>query len=104
MGEAMATKLSSAIDIVIINAGYFPDIHETITDPKNVLRFDEELKQIDVCALGPLRTVSALHKTGKLKTDGTSRVCIISSQAGSAEWRFTQNAGKGGDYGHHMSR
>ena len=25
-------------------------------------------------------------------------------QAGSAEWRTTQNAGKGGDYGHHMSR
>ena len=28
----------------------------------------------------------------------------ISSQAGSVEWRFTQNAGEGGDYGHHMSR
>ena len=29
---------------------------------------------------------------------------IISSQAGSAEWRKTQNADEGGDYGHHMSR
>ena len=29
---------------------------------------------------------------------------VISSQAGSAEWRTTQNAGAGGDYGHHMSR
>ena len=29
---------------------------------------------------------------------------IITSQAGSAEWRFTQNADAGGDYGHHMSR
>merc|ERR1711871_1814603 len=29
---------------------------------------------------------------------------IISSQAGSAAWRPTQNANEGGDYGHHMSR
>ena len=28
----------------------------------------------------------------------------LSSQAGSAEWRTTQNANEGGDYGHHMSR
>ena len=28
---------------------------------------------------------------------------VVSSQAGSAEWRFTQNP-EGGDYGHHMSR
>jgi NAD(P)-dependent dehydrogenase (short-subunit alcohol dehydrogenase family) len=31
-------------------------------------------------------------------------VVIISSQAGSVEWRSVQNASKGGDYGHHMSR
>lgn len=29
---------------------------------------------------------------------------MISSQAGSVEWRSVQNANKGGDYGHHMSR
>merc|ERR1712166_590347 len=29
---------------------------------------------------------------------------IITSQAGSAEWRTTQNNNEGGDYGHHMSR
>ena len=28
----------------------------------------------------------------------------LTSQAGSAEWRSTQNKGEGGDYGHHMSR
>lgn len=28
----------------------------------------------------------------------------MTSQAGSCEWRKTQNAGNGGDYGHHMSR
>ena len=30
-------------------------------------------------------------------------IVVITSQAGSAEWRFTQNP-EGGDYGHHMSR
>jgi len=29
---------------------------------------------------------------------------VISSQAGSAEWRRTQNKDVGHDYGHHMSR
>ena len=33
-----------------------------------------------------------------------SKAIIISSQAGSVEWRSTQNANAGGDYGHHMSR
>jgi NAD(P)-dependent dehydrogenase (short-subunit alcohol dehydrogenase family) len=33
-----------------------------------------------------------------------SKVVIISSQAGSVEWRSVQNASKGGDYCHHMSR
>ena len=28
----------------------------------------------------------------------------LPSQAGSVEWRTTQNKGEGGDYGHHMSR
>merc|ERR1719454_726972 len=32
-----------------------------------------------------------------------SRIVIVSSQAGSAAWRFVQNP-EGGDYGHHMSR
>lgn len=102
--EGMAARIEGKLDIVIVNAGYFPDIHETLTDPENPLRFDEELKQIDVCALGPLRCTYALHKKDRLKTDGSSRVIIISSQAGSAQWRFTQNQDKGGDYGHHMSR
>ena len=67
--------------------------------------------QIDVCALGPLRITSALYKAGLLKKDGKpGKVIIITSQAGSCEWRFTQNpTPKPGDefhgnYGHHMSR
>ena len=65
------------------------------------LNFDEQLKQIDICALGPLRVTSALFNAGLLG-DGAKAV-IITSQAGSAQWRFTQNP-EGGDYGHHMSR
>ena len=50
-----------------------------------------------------MQVTAALRNAGKL-VDGQSRVVIISSQAGSVEWRKTQNAGQGGDYGHHMSR
>jgi len=84
-----------AFDIVINNAGYFWEPHETLDN----MNFEEQLKQIDICALGPLRVSWALLKAGLVK--GT--VIIITSQAGSAQWRFTQNP-EGGDYGHHMSR
>jgi len=100
--EEMAKAIAAPVDIIIVNAGYFPDIHETLTDGENPMNFEEELKQIDVCALGPLRSIYALHKAGKI-VSGT-QVIIISSQAGSADWRTTQNADEGGDYGHHMSR
>jgi NAD(P)-dependent dehydrogenase (short-subunit alcohol dehydrogenase family) len=93
----MATQLKSPCDYVIFNAGYFPEITDTLATPE----LEEATKQIDVCALGPVRCVSALKGANLLS--GT-KVAIISSQAGSAQWRFTQNAGKGTDYGHHMSR
>jgi NAD(P)-dependent dehydrogenase (short-subunit alcohol dehydrogenase family) len=100
--QAMVETLDAPIDCVINNAGYFPDIHETITDPENPLNFEEELKQIDICAVGPLRVCSALYQGAKL-AEG-AKLIIITSQAGSAAWRTTQNAGEGGDYGHHMCR
>ena len=60
---------------------------------------------------GPLRVTNALYKAGLLKRDGKSgKVIIITSQAGSCDWRFTQNptpepgAEFHGNYGHHMSR
>jgi len=89
-----------ALDYVINNAGYFYEPKETILD-KN-LNFDEQLKQINICALGPLRVNSAAVTTGAL-AEG-AKLIIITSQAGSAEWRSTQNKDAGGDYGHHMSR
>jgi len=94
---AMAAKVEGPIDFVLHNAGYFTEEKETLDN----LLDQEALKQIDICAMGPLRVVSALKQAGKLSG---SKVCIISSQAGSAEWRKVQNAGGGGDYGHHMSR
>ena len=92
-------KDQGSCDLVINNAGYFYGPEEKVLD--DTLNFDEEWKQIDICALGPLRVTSELVKAGAIKDGG--KVVIITSQAGSAEWRFTQNP-TGGDYGHHMSR
>lgn len=56
------------------------------------MNFEEQLKQIDICAVGPLRVSQTLFKAGLIK----GSVVIITSQAGSAEWRFTQNPEGGG--------
>mmetsp|Transcript_15716 Transcript_15716/g.47686 ORF Transcript_15716/g.47686 Transcript_15716/m.47686 type:complete len:313 (-) Transcript_15716:281-1219(-) len=98
--KQMVQKLEKPVDIVINNAGYFYGPQELVLE--DTLNFDEELKQIDICAVGPLRVNSALINAGKL-TPG-AKIIIITSQAGSCEWRTTQNADQGGDYGHHMSR
>jgi len=82
-------------DLVINNAGYFWEQHETLQN----MNFDEQLKQINICGIGPLRVCWALLKEKLVK----GSIVIITSQAGSAQWRFTQNP-DGGDYGHHMSR
>lgn len=89
-----------ALDVVINNAGYFYEPFECILE--NSLNFDEQLKQINICALGPLRVNSALVNAKALAED--AKLIVITSQAGSCEWRTTQNKDKGGDYGHHMSR
>jgi len=89
-----------ALDFVINNAGYFYEPCEKITDDS--LNFEEQLKQINICALGPLRVNAAAVTAGALADD--AKLVIITSQAGSAEWRTVQNKDEGGDYGHHMSR
>ena len=89
-----------ALDFVINNAGYFYEPNEKILDAS--LNFDEQLKQINICALGPLRVNAAAVNAKALADD--AKLVIITSQAGSAEWRSTQNKDEGGDYGHHMSR
>jgi len=99
MAEALAAEGGGAFDIVVNNAGYFWEQEETLSN----LSPAEQLKQIDVCAVGPMRVTAALLKHGLVKK-ATGKVVIISSQAGSVEWRRTQNKDKGHDYGHHMSR
>ena len=89
-----------ALNMVINNAGYFYEPKEAILDDS--LNFEEQLKQIDICALGPLRVNAAAVNAGAL-AEG-AKLVIITSQAGSCEWRSTQNKDEGGDYGHHMSR
>jgi len=91
----MVAEVTAPLDYVINNAGYFWEEEETLAN----INFDEQLKQIDICGVGPLRVSSALQKAGLVK----GSIVVITSQAGSAEWRTTQNP-EGGDYGHHMSR
>merc|ERR1712176_1526511 len=101
MGVAETIKSDGgAIDVVINNAGYFYGPCEKISD--NSLNFEEQLKMIDICALGPLRVNSAVVNANALAEN--AKLVIITSQAGSAELRTTQNNNEGGDYGHHMSR
>lgn len=99
-GEQVAAVLAKAgikVDILINNAGYFYEPVETLTS----LNYEEEMKMIDICAIGPLRITSALVKAGLLGHQ--AKVIIISSQGGSIAWRLTQNPA-GHDYGHHMSK
>lgn len=102
VNNAMKKMKSDGItlDIVINNAGYFYAGEETVLGDS--LNFAEQMKQINICALGPLNVNSACVNAGVL-AEG-AKLVVITSQAGSAEWRTTQNANKGGDYGHHMSR
>merc|ERR1712151_798174 len=97
--EAMAAALTGQkIDILISNAGYFMVPIETIEN----CDFAEQMKMIDICAVGMLRVTSALVKAKLLADD--AKVSLITSQGGSIEWRDTQNAGDNMDYGHHMSK
>jgi len=95
--SGMAKQIKEPLDYIIYNAGYFPEIVDTLDS----LQTEEAMKQIDICGLGPLRCIAALKAEGLIKG---SKIIVITSQAGSAKWRFTQNKDKGGDYGHHMSR
>jgi len=96
--EGIASKITKGpIDILVNNAGYFYEPEEKIDS----LNFKEELKMIDICALGPLRVSASLYNGGLL-TEG-SKIAMITSQGGSVTWRTTQNP-TGGDYGHHMSK
>ena len=101
MEKVMVPAITAPIDLLINSAGYFWSEEETLDN----LNYDEDMKQISICALGPLHCSRTLYKAGLIKKpDGAGGgIVIITSQAGSCEWRFTQNP-QGGDYGHHMAR
>ena len=97
-GDQLANALKGQkIDILINNAGYFYEPVEKLDS----LNFDEEIKMIDICAIGPLRVSSGLVNAGLLPSG--SKIAMITSQGGSIAWRTTQNP-DGYDYGHHMSK
>ena len=91
--------ITEPVDIVINNAGYFYEPLETLDS----MNFEEEMKMLDICAVGPLRVVKVLRDLKLLKTDGTCKIAMITSQGGSISWREVQNP-NGCDYGHHMSK
>jgi len=102
----MVAEVDEPLDMVINNAGYFygPEEKVGVGGEAGHLNFPQEMLMIDVCAMGPLRVTSALYKAGKLVRNGQpGKAVVITSQAGSCEWRLTQNP-TGGNYGHHMSR
>merc|ERR1712071_641446 len=86
------------IDILINNAGYFMEECEKLSN----MNFAEQIKTIDICAIGPLRVTTAIYNANLLKPNSSS-IIMITSQGGSIEWRPVQCA-DGGDYGHHMSK
>jgi len=95
--KKIVDAIDEPLDILINNAGYFWEPEETL---KNI-NFEQQMKMIDICALGPLRISSVLYNGGKLKKG--SVVAMITSQGGSITWRDVQNP-EGHDYGHHMSK
>merc|ERR1719461_2823579 len=105
----MCEECKEPVDIVINCAGYFYGPAESVgVGCEGHMNFPQQMLQIDICALGPLRITNALYKANLIKPTG--KVIIITSQAGSCDWRFTQNPtptpGEAfdGNYGHHMSR
>lgn len=81
-------------DAVICITGLFTfDSFEELYPQKNV-------KMYEVCALGPLRLISHLVKSGALAS--SSKVALITSEGGSISLRTDEEGG--GNYGHHMSK
>jgi len=95
--NTMAKEITGPLDYIIFVAGIFPDNVDNLDNIQEKGAMD----QFSVCGFGPVRCIGALKAANLLKG---AKVAIITSQAGSAQWRFTQNKDKGGDYGHHMCR
>ena len=96
----LITELKEPVDIVVNNAGYFMKEKETVLG--GTMDFEDEMKTLNICAIGPLRITNALWHGQKI-VPGTGKIIFITSQGGSIQWRDTQ-CPNGGDYGHHMSK
>lgn len=96
--EKLLAASFDKVDVLVNNAGYFFEAQEFLGGSMN---FKEELKMIDICAVGVLRVTDALLQ-GDRFTEGCV-VANITSQGGSIAWRSVQ-CPDGGDYGHHMSK
>ena len=76
-GVPLAAALGAThIDVLINNAGYFYGPVETLSS----LNFEEELKMIDICAVGPLRVTAALFNAGLLSKDAKVRTVSLTSR------------------------
>merc|ERR1712070_1193920 len=78
--ETMVPLVTSPVDYVINNAGYFWEEHETLEN----INFDEQLKQIDICGLGPLRVSAALQKANLI----SGGFCAVAFHAEPGGWRL----------------
>ena len=73
-GEKLAQELNGQmIDILINNAGYFYEPVEKIDS----LNFEEEMKMIDICAVGPLRISSGLVNAGLMAAGSKVLIRLI---------------------------
>lgn len=98
--DKLVAEIDEPLDVVVNNAGYFMKEKETILG--GVMDFADQMKTLDVCAIGPLRITNALWHGQKIKSP-TGKIIFITSQGGSIQWRDVQ-CPDGGDYGHHMSK
>uniref|UniRef100_A0A7S0ZHY9 Protochlorophyllide reductase n=1 Tax=Timspurckia oligopyrenoides TaxID=708627 RepID=A0A7S0ZHY9_9RHOD len=97
--KSKLNQLKLKVDVVVNSAGYFSKQRESLID--HTMDFSDELKTIDICAVGMLRVTYAMLECGAIRKG--SKVVMITSQGGSVEWRDVQSQ-SGGDYGHHMSK
>ena len=73
LGEKLVAGLKGTkVDVLVNNAGYFYGPVEKLTS----LNFKEEMKMIDICALGPLRVTAALFNAGLLASGSKVRAGI----------------------------
>ncbi|KAH8055554.1 enoyl-(acyl carrier protein) reductase [Aureococcus anophagefferens] len=56
---------AGAVGVLVNNAGYFYGPRESVLEGS--MNYAEQLKQLDICALGPLRVSAGLHAAGALK-------------------------------------